>query len=1001
MNTTQVDKYVILSKLGKGGMGEVYLANDPELDRNVAIKVLTQDRLSRPEQLERFQREARMLTNLEHRAIVPLYDFGGLDAVSTNEGAQPYLVMRYMSGGSVAELLNKQRPLSLEDALDISGRIGAALDFAHNKDFIHRDIKPANFLLDEEGKAYLADFGIGKLVTDDNNHITREGTTIGTYAYMSPEQITAPQKVSGSTDIYGLGIVLFELLTGRVPFRGDSIQMMYGHLDRDVPSIHELNNELPPEFDDIFRRALAKEPDQRYETAGEMLSELKTASTESSIDLDRIMRERDRVSEEGVAPLEHVPATESVEVSPSQAETVQTAPQPINYTPVIIGSVLALILTAFLLIPNSLIPNNLFSPEPTATLPLVLAPTEAPTETPTMVATTPPPPTEIPIYSANLRLNGDSSTAFYRDANGPIEEIPNSGILPLLMEQPRTVQVNTSALIFDLPNSDRLYIDALTDITLVLQDESNAILVTSSKGQLILESRSSTTFIIDGVVEAVVQNGRLGIIRPTDQPDIEFHCLEGSCTITPTQETAVSLPIGSFTAVSASGTTTTQGQANYTPFTNIINSVLGALPTVTPLPTATATPSPLPPLFPESYITEPLHTELGQTASGTPIELVQFGNGPNAAIFIGGIHSAYAPSSVRVAEEAIAYYTEHFDEVPPNVTLYIIPNLNPDADGNIAQANGRLNDRGVELNRNWDCRWRANATVLGNEIPGSGGASVHSEPESQALLSLIEDVNPRAVIIWGAANRDFGLVAPGACEVQTLVSVPLSIYYGIAAKYDYPETEEVKANVNLTGDLTNYLDKIGIPAAFVLMTSFTDIEFERELAGIQAVLTAVNTETGLSVTPTPQSCEQYDLDNWGDVVDFIIIRPIGCQRSNIFSPDAAFQEFQGGWMLWREDQEKVYVMYYNRGNSLSVYSVDAETAEAFESDSARLDGALGYIHATVSEAEENLGNPLAEQEPTEDFEVQDFDNGMIFSFSNGDGYFAVINTNLMQWRKQQ
>ena len=493
--------------------------------------------------------------------------------------------------------------------------------------------------------------------------------------------------------------------------------------------------------------------------------------------------------------------------------------------------------------------------------------------------------------------------------------------------------------------------------------------------------------------------GRIGIINDNDNETVSIHCLEGACRLQLDEEEPVTISTGAFTAVSQTGEIVAQGAANYSIFSNIISSVLGALPTETPTPTHTATPLPTATATLEPSAVETTIIEIGRSVEGISIEAFQFGDGANSVIFIGGMHATYAPNTVQVAEEAITYFNAHPEEVPNDVTLYIIPNLNPDSDGDVGRTSGRLNAQGVDLNRNWDCRWQEDTTVLGIDIPGSGGTAVHSEPETKALLSFMEDVNPQAVIVWGAGQREIGAVAPGSCLTQTINSIPLSIYYGIAAQYDYPESQEVKANQSLTGDLTNYLDQIGIPAAFIIMPSFTEYDFERELAGVNSVLQAMDGNNLLKVTPTPENCEEYDLDNWGEQVDFIIIRPIGCSISTIFSPQGAFQRFQAGWMLWRHDEEIVYVLY-DDGNIVETYSVNSSNNQSFEGPPL-LKGAFGFVHTTNSHVASNLGAPFEAEQSTNDFRVQDFDNGMIFRFSNDEGFFVVINTAVSQWRREK
>ncbi|MGB7537673.1 MAG: serine/threonine-protein kinase [Anaerolineales bacterium] len=256
----KISRYEIRREIGRGGMATVYLAFDPNFGREVAIKILPHELMHDPAFRTRFHREARTIATLEHPAIVPVYDFG-------EEDGQPFLVMRYLSGGSLVARI-RAGPLPAEEAARILARIGSALDAAHAKGVVHRDLKPANILFDQYGEAYLGDFGIAQL---SGGGSTLTGSMIlGTPAYMSPEQISGEKKVDGRSDIYALGIVVFEMLTGQTPFQADSpIKMMMMHVSTPPPPISETDAKLPPGSAAVLERALAKEPDERYQKAAE------------------------------------------------------------------------------------------------------------------------------------------------------------------------------------------------------------------------------------------------------------------------------------------------------------------------------------------------------------------------------------------------------------------------------------------------------------------------------------------------------------------------------------------------------------------------------------------------------------------------------------------------------------------------------------------------------------------------------------------------------------
>ena len=257
-----IGRYEVVKELGQGGMAIVYLARDPLIKRQVAIKVLPRQFTFEPQFRARFQREVEVIATLEHAAIVPVYDFG-------EHEDQPFIVMRYISGGSLSDRLGNG-PLPVSEVAVLFQRIGSALDYAHRQGIIHRDIKPGNILFDAQGEASLSDFGIARM-TETTEGFTGTGGVVGTPAYMSPEQALGEKKVDGRCDVYSLGVVLFEALSGELPFSADTpMGVAIAHINQPVPSLLERQPDLPPRFEWIIRKALDKDPSKRFQTAGEL-----------------------------------------------------------------------------------------------------------------------------------------------------------------------------------------------------------------------------------------------------------------------------------------------------------------------------------------------------------------------------------------------------------------------------------------------------------------------------------------------------------------------------------------------------------------------------------------------------------------------------------------------------------------------------------------------------------------------------------------------------------
>ena len=259
MSAEKFSRYELREALGHGGIATVYRAYDPQFEREVALKILNRELLDDPQVRERFERETRIIAKLEHTAIVPVYDVG-------RDNNQLFFAMRYMSGGPLMERI-QNRVLSLSAIAHIIQRVATALDYAHARGVIHRDLKPGNILFDEYNNAYISDFGIAKL-TQATITLTKSGI-IGTPTHMSPEQAKG-EAVDGRSDIYSLGVILFEMLSGKTPYDATTpLGMAFKHATYPVPRILNVNPNLPAGVEVVIEKVMAKERERRYRSGVE------------------------------------------------------------------------------------------------------------------------------------------------------------------------------------------------------------------------------------------------------------------------------------------------------------------------------------------------------------------------------------------------------------------------------------------------------------------------------------------------------------------------------------------------------------------------------------------------------------------------------------------------------------------------------------------------------------------------------------------------------------
>ncbi|WP_439456368.1 serine/threonine-protein kinase, partial [Streptomyces antibioticus] len=259
-----VERYELIEAVGRGGMGEVWRATDRELGRTVAVKVLPPELTRHEEFRVRFRREARTVASLNHRNIAVLHDVGE----DTADGeTTPFLVMEFIEGRTLTDVL-ADGPFTVERALSVGRDVADALAHSHAQGLIHRDIKPSNVMLTSEGGIKVLDFGIAKVVAETTTRLTATGMTVGTPAYLSPEQLTG-RPVDGRSDQYSTGCLLYELLTGRPPFSGDSpFAVMHQHISQEPVPPSGLRPQIPSSVDTLVLRTLAKDRDQRLGSAG-------------------------------------------------------------------------------------------------------------------------------------------------------------------------------------------------------------------------------------------------------------------------------------------------------------------------------------------------------------------------------------------------------------------------------------------------------------------------------------------------------------------------------------------------------------------------------------------------------------------------------------------------------------------------------------------------------------------------------------------------------------
>jgi serine/threonine-protein kinase len=272
------DRYELEELVGTGGMSSVYRARDRLLERHVALKILHPHHSSDEDFVQRFRKEARLVAQLSHPNIVTVIDRG-------DDGGRQFIVFEYVEGENLKEVVTREGPLPLRRVLELALQIGRGLAFAHSQGLVHRDVKPQNVLMNGDDQAKVTDFGIARSIDVDVG-VTQTGTVLGTSAYIAPEQASGGD-ITPQTDVYSLGVVLYELLTGEVPFPGESfVAVAMKHINDPPPTLLERRPDTPPRLAAAVDRALAKEPGERFGSMDDFVAELSACLAELGPEAD-------------------------------------------------------------------------------------------------------------------------------------------------------------------------------------------------------------------------------------------------------------------------------------------------------------------------------------------------------------------------------------------------------------------------------------------------------------------------------------------------------------------------------------------------------------------------------------------------------------------------------------------------------------------------------------------------------------------------------------------
>ena len=351
------DRYQIIRTIGEGGMANVYLAHDLILDRNVAVKILRGDLADDEKFVRRFQREAIAASSLSHPNIVEMYDVG-------EDNGKYYIVMEYVEGKTLKSLIKKRGGLTLPEVIDIMMQLTSAIACAHDSNIIHRDIKPQNVLIKEDGLVKITDFGIAMAL--NSNELTQTNSVMGSVHYLPPEQANG-KGATVKSDIYSLGIVMFELLTGQLPFKGDNaVEIAIKQMKNQIPSVCNINSLIPQSVENIIIRACAKNPKNRYNNVVEMYNDIETCLDEERKNEKRIVYQYSETEDlDETKELKNIKelAKEKTELDELEELEEKKSNKAIIILAIVVASIIIITILAILIVPKAGKPKEITVPD--------------------------------------------------------------------------------------------------------------------------------------------------------------------------------------------------------------------------------------------------------------------------------------------------------------------------------------------------------------------------------------------------------------------------------------------------------------------------------------------------------------------------------------------------------------------------------------------------------------------------------------------------------------